>query len=223
MTLLVKSAVLATVLVTVLFSASDSLALMNSASYEIWSDTISTGGNRSTSASYIVSDTIGEAATGEDQSSASFFLYSGLPAIFADPVLSVELSTNAISLSPNLSTSDVSEGSYTLTVSTNAPFGYAAQVTEDGEFRNGGETIDDVSDGTVDVGDSDEEYGIAVSGTDAAFGDDQAISATPLTVATRTNWISGSETTITHKATLGSGIPAGTYSHTVTYVVIGNF
>jgi hypothetical protein len=46
--------------------------VMTSSSFRIPADTISIGGGRSTSGSFIIEDTLGEMATGEDLSSASF-------------------------------------------------------------------------------------------------------------------------------------------------------
>lgn len=194
--------------------------LMTSDNFSIWADTIATGGNRSTSAGFIVTDTIGETATGEDPASANFLMEAGLPAIFEDPILLFELSTDAIGFG-ELQDDAVNESGYTLTVSTNADFGYTAQVSEDGNLRSGANDINDVADGEVTAG--SEEYGIAVAGGDAAFGDDEAISGTPLVVATRDDWVTESVTTITHRASRSAATPSGSYEHEVTYVVIGNF
>lgn len=206
-----------------LFSTSAS-ALMESDSFTIWADTVSSGGNRSTSAGYIVDDTIGESATGEDQESDNYFALSGLPAIFQEPVLTFDLSDDAIELSPDLQTDEISDDSYTLTISTNAQFGFNAQVIEDGNFRDGADEINDVADGEVTAG--SEEYGLAVTGDDADFIDDEAIpdpAGTALIIATRDNWVSNSVTTVTHKASVSGSSAHGDYSHVVTYIVIGNF
>lgn len=53
------------------------LAEMSSASFKIPSDVISIGGGRGASTSFIVEDTIGEAATGEDADSTSYKLCAG--------------------------------------------------------------------------------------------------------------------------------------------------
>ncbi|MBI4280885.1 hypothetical protein HY628_01670 [Candidatus Uhrbacteria bacterium] len=169
----------------------------------------------------MITDTISESATGEDQSSANFLVDAGLPAIFQEPVLLFSLSTGTASFSSSISPNAISTVSYTFTTSTNAPSGYTVQVSEDGNFRAGSADISDVTDGAVSAG--SEEYGLSVAGLDAAFSDDRAIPSTSLVVASRSNWISSSITTVTHKAAVTQGFAAGGYAHTVTYVAIGNF
>lgn len=200
-------------------------AFMSSDSFRVWTDTITSGGNRSTSASFITQDTISESATGENLTSATFLAQAGLPAIFEEPVLTMAISSATLSLTPStFDVGSVSTGSYTVTVSTNAPFGYTLTVTEDAGLQNtqqAGTFIGDVADGVVTAGSS--EYGVAVTGTDAAFADDRALSTTPLTIASRTSLTSGIVSTITHKVAISSGVSAGTYTHTVTYVAIANY
>lgn len=195
-------------------------AAMNSSNYTIWSDGVSLGGDLSSSTNYSLQDTVGESASGENISSTNYLLSAGLPSIFEEPVLLVSLSSATASFSQINSTA-VNTAGYNLTVSTNAPFGYTAQATADGNLTSGANFISAVSDGSVTAGSN--EYGIAVSGTDAAFGDDRALSTSPLTVASRSNWVSASATAISHKVSVTSGFAAGTYSQIVTYAVIGNF
>lgn len=208
----------------VLFYPLSIQATMSSSNYRIWSDGISSGGNQGSSASYGLEDTIGEAATGEGMLSTNYLSNAGLPSIFAEPVMLFDLSSSAVTFSPTIQPSSVSTASYSFTVSTNARFGYTVQVTEDGDFRLGANNINDVVDGSVTTGSN--EYGLAVSGTDAAFADDEAIpnpSGTPLIVARATSWGSGRATTVTHKASVTTGFTSGSYSHVVTYIAIGNF
>jgi len=200
--------------------ANPALALMSSTNYRVWSDSVSQGGNRSSSAGYIIEDTIGEAGTGENSSSANYLIDAGLPAIFEEPVLRLTLSDSSFSLS-SLSSTAVRTASYTVGVSTNADSGYTLQVLEDGNLRSGASSITDVSDGTVTVGSL--EYGISASGTDAVLVGDNAITTTPLTVASSASRTTGTTTTVTHKASVAGGEPSGTYSHTVTYIAVANF
>ncbi len=196
-------------------------ANMSSGSYTIWADSVDVGGGSGTSASYIASDSISEEASSVGQSSASFLLNAGLPAIFTDPMLLFSISSASATFVPNITSSLVSSATYTFTVSTNAPFGYTVQATDDGDFRNGGTPITDVADGTVTAGST--EYGVSDSGTDAVLAGDQPLSSTPLVVASRSNWVSNSTTTMTHHASIVAGFTTGGYSHIVTYVAIGNF
>jgi len=66
----------------------DVLAEMSSASFKIPSDVVSVGGGRAASASFIVEDTIGEAATGEDPSSASYKMCAGFQCLAQGSFLS---------------------------------------------------------------------------------------------------------------------------------------
>lgn len=64
---------------------------MSSTNYKIQADVISIGGDRSTSTNYIVQDTIGDLATGEDLVSASYKGCSGYQCFVATPYLSFSL------------------------------------------------------------------------------------------------------------------------------------
>lgn len=196
-------------------------ALMTSDNFSIWADSVASGGNRSTSAGFIVTDTIGEAATGEDSASANFLIDAGLPAIFAEPILLAELSDDSVELIPDLSVGAVSAASYTLTVSTNNRGGYFAALTEDGNLRVGANDINDVADGEVTAG--SEEYGVSVLGDDAAFVDDEAIAGAFLEIASRDDWVSESVTAVTHRAAVSVATNPGEYSHVVTYIVAADF
>lgn len=203
---------------TFLFLSDNNIAfaLMNSTNYQIWGDTVSTGGNRSTSAGYVIQDTVGEMATGENPLSTSYLLDAGFQALFPEPLLLMTISASTVALSPNpITNAAVSTGSYTVTISTNAPSGYTLSVVEDGDFRSGATPLTDVTDGTVTAGVN--EYGISVSGSDAAFLDHRAVSGTPLVVASNISFISGNVSTITHHAAT-TGTATGAYAHSVTYI-----
>lgn len=64
------------------------LAAMSSTNYIIPSDTISVGGNLSSSASWIANDTIGDTATGEDLVSASYAACAGYQCFQSEPFIS---------------------------------------------------------------------------------------------------------------------------------------
>lgn len=207
--------------ILLLLPSNNSLALSSSTNFRIWSDSISSGGNRSTSANFITEDSISESATGEDQASTNFLIAAGLPALFEEPVLRMTLSSSAASFSPDISNTAVSTASYTVTVSTSADSGYSLLITEDGALRSGPNSIGDVADGSVTVGNS--ETGVAISGTGAAFSDDRAVSGTALVLASSASRTTGTTNTITHKASVVSGTPAGSYSHVVTLVVLPSY
>lgn len=201
--------------------SNNALALSTSTNFRIWADSITSGGNRSTSTSFIAEDSISETATVEESVSTNFLLAAGLPALFEEPVLRMTISSATASFSPDISNTAVSLASYTVTTATNADSGYTLSITEDGALRSGGNTIADVSDGSVTAGSP--ETGVAVSGTGAAFADDRALTGSPLLLASSSSRTTGTTNTITHKASVVQGTPGGTYGHVVTLVVVPNY
>lgn len=195
----------------------------SSSNYILWGQAVASGGARSTSSSYINYGTIGDAPNGEPALSANFYSVTGFEGIYEDPKISMSISSNTVALAPSpLTASAVSFGETTLTVSTNADFGYALSITETTEFQTPlGSALTDVADGEVTTG--NEEYGIAVSGADAAFGDDRSISSAPRTIASRSVWGGGIETVVTFKAAVSNSTPAGAYSGTSTFIVTTTF
>jgi hypothetical protein len=216
-----KSVAFATLLaIVVLGTGSQADALMTSTNYRIYGDAVGTSGGRSTSASYILTDTVGE-LDADEMSSTNYNLLAGFQNISEHPTFSFSVDTTSINLG-NLSPTSVQTGTSTITTSTNAPFGYTTTIVEDGELRTSSNIdIDDVSDGAVTAG--SEEYGIALIGTDRTFVDERAISTTPLSIASRSNWKNNSQVTVTHRASVASNTLSGSYSHVVTYVSTGNF
>ena len=194
-------------------------AEMSSTNYRLYGDSFGSVGGRGSSTNYLLEGTGEDSPVGEG-SSTNYVLLAGFQSLSEHPTFSFSVSASTISFG-TLLMSSVASQAYTVTTSTNAPYGYTTTIYEDGEFRVGSSTIDDVADGTVTSG--SEEYGIAASSTDAAFGTDQGITSSGTVVASRTNWINGSTTTVTHKAAINSGTTAGTYGHTVTYMSTGNF
>jgi hypothetical protein len=105
-------------------------------------------------------------------------------------------------------------------------------ISEDGNLRNGADTVDDIVEdsGTVTAG--AEEYGIAVA-ADAGIwteqgnftDDDTPIPAGPALVATSAGLtdIAGDDVTITHRAAISSATLPRTYSHIVTWTATADF
>ncbi len=194
-------------------------AEMSSTNYRLYGDSIGSVGGRETSASYI-SEGTGEDVPAGEGSSTNYVLLAGFQSLAEHPTFSFSVSSSSIAFG-TLQTSSVASSAYTVTTSTNAPYGYTTTIYEDGELRVGSSTIDDVADGAVTAG--SEEYGVSASGTDAAFGTDQGITSSGTVVASRINWINGSVTTVTHKAAISASSVAGSYAQTVTYMSTGNF
>ncbi|OGL67318.1 hypothetical protein A2856_01325 [Candidatus Uhrbacteria bacterium RIFCSPHIGHO2_01_FULL_63_20] len=198
------------------------LAQSSSTNYILWDTSINGGGGRTTSTNYIDFNTVVD--IGSDYlSSGNYRAYQGFEAITEEPRLTMSLSSTSITLSPNpLTTASVSTGATTVTVSTNADFGYALTATENAAFQNqSADEIADVSDGAVTAG--SEEYGIAVSGADAAFGDDRSVSTTPRTIASKSTWGAARATVVTVKAAIASVTDSGEYAGTITFIATGNY
>lgn len=129
-----------------------------------------------------------------------------------------------------VTTAAVNSGNYDVNVGTNATSGATMKIAEDGDLRNGADTIDDVAEeGAVSAG--AEEYGIAVT-SDASWteagnftDDDTPIPAGPANVASTSGPIAstGDDVTITHKVAVSSTTKALTYTHIVTWTATANF
>lgn len=156
-------------------------AAMSSANYVIETDVISVGGNRSTSANWIINDTIGELATGEDLSSASYAACAGYHCFRSSPFISFSVkegtsspgSTGAGVALGTLTTDAVttSDGSTInsifLTGETNAPQGFSVTIVgANGALKSTGSPtspIDSVTE-TLIAG-TEEGFGVCVFST----------------------------------------------------------
>ena len=194
----------------------------SSTNYILWGDVRDGGGGFGTSASYRLHSSVSDLSN-EQLSSGNYILHSGFQELYEEPRITMSISDSAVTLSPAVITSSsVSTASVTISISTNADFGYNLTVKEVAAFQNAYSTsLNPVTDGVVTAG--SEEFGVAVSGDDAAFGDDQAISDTPLVIASRTIWTTGVTTTATFKAAITSGTQAGAYNGTVGFIATGNY
>ena len=104
--------------------------IMSSPSYRIQSDSVNIGGERQTSTSYHLEDTIGEIATGLS-TSTSYKLKAGY-----QQMQEVYIAVSApaeVAMSPDIGglTGGTSNGSSTITVTTDSPSGYVASVKAD--------------------------------------------------------------------------------------------
>mgnify|MGYP001600527539 CR=1 FL=1 len=195
-------------------------------------------GGAKTSDNYRLTDTGGGFAPGIGISS-NYRNCSGFQCVIAEvPKVIVTLSANTINLN-TLTTSAVNTTSHTISVTTNVG-GYTSRVYEDGNFCriplpcNATNDIADVTDGEVETGGADEEYGIATSesgqqitqdstcgsGTHLASG----LTTTPQSVANATGpTFTAESTTICYAATIAGSTAAGTYRQIVTFVTTGAF
>lgn len=191
---------------------------LDSTNYTIFDNSINAGGARSTSSNFILESTLGEISG--TTTSTNYSSRSGFQAIEPEPKLSMTISSNTINLG-TLSTGSVSSASLVVSITTNAFSGYSVRLIEDGDLRDGSNTIDDVTDGAVSSG--SEEYGVGTSGSAGQFNStDTAISGT-VTVASNANRASAEQTTVTFKAAMSPLTYNGSYSHVIVFTAIANF
>lgn len=217
-----KRVVLVTVFLLLLALPAQILAESSSANYILWGSAVTTGGGRATSGNYINYVSVGDISA-NPMTSDNYHGVFGLESLYEEPVLTFSISTTDLSLSPNLLTAGtVSSAITSVTVSTNADFGYVVTVTETTAINNSqGYFLADVSDGEVTAG--FEEFGLAVSGADASFADDQALSSTPLSIASRAIWGADRTSTLTFKAAISTSSSSGIYHGTYTLIATSNF
>lgn len=191
-------------LLGILVFPSVSWGVMSSTNYTIFADSVDSGGVLSTGGAYSLQDTVGESPVGSTSSSV-YEVIGGYQAMDWS-VLSMDIDTNAINLG-TLSVSAVATSPAIVSVTADASSGYVLSVG-----GVSGSSFADVTDGSVTAG--SEEYGVAVSGFDAAFGDDRAI-AIGLNLASSSTPVVGSQTTLTFKASRASASVAGTRSQSI--------
>lgn len=194
----------------------------SSSNYILWGQAAAGGGERTTSANYVNYGTAADVA-GVEASSAGYFLQTGFEAIREAPHMSISLAPTSLPLSPNtLSPAGVSTAQTTVTVSTNADFGYVLTVRALSPFQNvAGDVIDGVVDGTVTAG--SEEFGVSLTGTDRAFADDRAVTGSALTIASNGMYVTNMATTVTFKASISAATEAGQYQGSYTFIATSTY
>lgn len=188
-----------------------SWGLMSSTNYTIFADSVDSGGVLSTGGTYSLQDTAGESPAGSSTSS-TYEVIGGYQAMDWS-VLTIEIDTATIDLG-TLSESGVATSSAVVTVTADADTGYVLSVASISGTSLGG-----VSDGSVSGG--QEEYGVAVSGSDAAFSDDRAIVA-GLSLSSSSTPVVSAQTTLTFKASRGGSSVAGGRSQSITLTASTN-
>ena len=208
---MIKKIVLVILLAGSLLGADQTQAAMSSTNYYIYADALDTGGVNSTSTSYSVQDTIGEAA-GDVTTSSSYIVRGGYQGAELGN-LTMTISASSVGLG-TLSSNQVSVGSSIVSITTDSNTGYSLSI---GSVSGAG--LAAVSDGTVTAG--VEEYGVAVVGAERAFTNDQGITA-GLLLASSATPISSSQSTLTFKASISGSSTAGSYSQTVSLTASAN-
>ena len=222
--------------------------VMQSGSYRIQSDSINFGGGLSTSTNYRVESTGGEIATG-DATSTSYSLKAGYQQM-VNNFISMSAPGN-VTMSPSIGgvTGGTSNGSTTVTVTTDSSAGYVLSISasQSPAMVKGGDSIADyVPGGDPDysfitvAGDSHFGYSPEGQNIVARFKDNGAIcnngvldttlscwdglatTLEPVARATAANTPTGATTTINFRVGIGSGVvqAAGTYTATTTLTAI---
>lgn len=238
-----------TMIVISLIGVSDA-QVRTSDSYQIQRDSINIGGGYSTSDSYIQESTVGEIATGLSDSS-TYSIYAGYQQALQDVSVSL-LMTGDVIMSPDLAgiTGGTSNGSTTITVTTDSPSGYQLTISAEGNPAMQGAlggSIDDYDAG-IDpdfsflIGGGDAYFGFSPDGVDVvqAFLDDGGIcntgslntslacwdglttSDTVVASAGSSNQPNGATTTLNFRVGIGSGagVIADVYTATTTVTAI---
>ena len=206
--------IIALIITTTLAVPSLVLAAMSSTNYYIYADSIDFGGGVGTSTSYNLQDTAGGYAIGIS-TSTSYQVRAGYQAAEIG-TLSLTLGDSNINFGTLASAGVVSSGNIVATVNTDSATGYTLSVSS-----VSGNSLAAVTDGTVDGVGSAEEYGLAVSGSQAAYFIVIVIinGLLLLLVALLASLIA---TTLTFKAVRSSGSTANTYSQNITLTAAAN-
>lgn len=208
--------ILLNILIIGLLAPLNTWAAMSSTHYFIYADSVGYGGGLATSTSYNIESTIGGSPVGM-VTGTTYTVKGGYQAMERGEI-SLTTDTDAVNLGTLRTYSAVlSTDSIVATIKTDSLNGYTLSIN-----TVTGSGLTAVSDGVVD-GDSDsEEYGVAVSGDDVAFADDQAIAAS-LILASATEEISTDRVlTLTFKAIVNAASTAASYSQTVNLAAMAN-
>jgi hypothetical protein len=222
---------------------------MQSGNYRIESDSINFGGGFSSSTNYTLESTAGEVGTGES-SSATYQLKAGYQQMHE--VYIALSAVGPVTLSPSIPgiSGGFSNGSTTVTVTTDSPSGYGLSIASVGTpaMQKGGDTIADyvplgvVPDFSFTTDATDAHLGFTPEGEDLAVryqdtggicgvvGDDTVLSCwdglslSGVTIASRTtsNHPYGSTTTINFRVGVGGSVyqAPGTYIATTTLTAL---
>lgn len=183
------------------------LAIMSSANYTIFADSIDSGGSYSASGTYSLQDSLGEAAP-DITTSTGYTIRGGYQAMDWD-YIGLVLSSSSLDLG-QASILAVVSASTTATVTTEAISGYDLGIT-----ATSGTHLAYVGDGAVTVG--VEEYGVAVAGQNATFGNDRAPDV-GLNLASSTQAMWAVTTTLTFKAAISGATAFGAYTNNITLI-----
>ncbi len=232
-------------LLSTLYARSVLAELMESASYQIQFGNFNMTSGEKSSASYTVTDTVGQTGAGPygQYGSSGYFLGAGFQYIYQTFVFEFELSKTSIDLG-QLTIGTHNTDSHTLTISTTSNHGYAVYAYEDHPLKltGGSATIDDT---TCDSGtcllttagiwtnQSIPGFGYNVSGegvpADFASGSyfrpfaDRSLSQPMQIVMSSPIRVTDHTATITYKAGITATDTAGKYATSVGFVAVPSY
>jgi hypothetical protein len=190
---------------------------MTGGSFEIYADNVGFVNTDSATGGGFTLYGSGEAYQGSSSTAGAYILRGGFQSE-EKGILSLTTSASSLSLG-TLSTGSVASATVTTTISTDSETGYTLAISEDGNLRDGANTIDDVSDGTITAG--SEEYGISTNGADGLLSSDTAISGS-VSVASASGTVTSRQTGVIFEAGISAGTTDGSYSHIVTFTATVN-
>ncbi len=210
--------ILAFLLFSLVLPVSVSQGAMTGGTYNIYADTFSAieDAAASTGGTYSLRSSGGEIEG--IVSGGTYTLKGGFQAM-EQASLSLSFNTTTANLG-TLSLLELASSTVSSTISTDSSTGYSLTFDEDGNLRNGGATIDDVLDGSVTVG--SEEYGLRTIGGGGTSPLNDIAIVNGLEVASSLGTVSGEETGIQFRATIGGSTLAGSYSHVITATLSAN-
>jgi hypothetical protein len=245
-----RSGILSIIATVVVLSAQQIsfAAVASSTNYKLQSDSINFGGGLSTSTSYRQESTGGEVATGE-ASSTNYKLKAGYQQM-QEVYISMTVPSD-VTLLPSLAglTGGTSNGSTSVTVTTDSPAGYSLSIKAQNNpaMQKGAVTIADYNQGvdndfSFSVVTGQASFGFSPSGANivSAFKDNGSLcgvgssdtalacwaglATTPIVVAqgAGSNHPSGTPTTINFRVGIGSGasVESGVYTATTTLTAL---
>jgi len=231
-----KQIILLFLILFCLVTVGDVVFAMDSAAYRIAPDVLNESGGTSDSANYRLFTNLGESPTGASDS-AAYRIHAGF--LQADnPYISFTVSDNSLDFGV-LSTGAVSTRDTTLTISTNAMFGYSVDAYDDTSVGiaygmvNGANKIADATTPNVYINlplAGVEHYGITVTGTHAAAGYAGGTKINSLDNTNRTeigsytSYIAGDTITVQYRASISNISEADNgYRTTTTFICTGEF
>lgn len=182
-----------------------SLGMMSSSNYTIYADSVDAGGVFSSGGAYSLEDTTGESPAGFVTSSV-YEVRGGYQAMDWTS-LSMNISSTNLDLG-TASTTQINSASTTVTITTDSSSGYSMSIS-----NISGTSLASVVDGSVTAG--QEEYGLAISGSDALFSDDRGITG-GLSLASTSTAATNSATVLTFKASISASTASGARSQSIT-------